>query len=186
MKEGKEVPVVTMLKKDALILAFGDSLTAGFGARSGSSYPDFLSQKTGFKIINAGVSGEESDEGLERLEMFLEHKPDLVILCHGGNDILRRRSMVALKNNLLKMVEMIENSGAKLILVGVPNFGLTGFSAHTLYGEVAKEKKLIYEDEVLSYIEGEDSLKSDFIHPNEKGYEMMADAFAKIIEKHFK
>ncbi|MDO9267202.1 MAG: GDSL-type esterase/lipase family protein, partial [Sulfurimonas sp.] len=111
------------LKRDATILAFGDSITYGYGVMQKDSYPSQLQKKTGLRVINAGISGEESLEGLQRLSTLLVNKPDLVILCHGGNDILRKRSDEKLKTNLIEMINLIKKSGAKVLLVGVPNFG---------------------------------------------------------------
>ena len=180
-KQSTKNNTTVVLKKDAVILAFGDSLTYGYGVEPAFSYPSKLEEQLGVKVINAGVSGEDSSQGLKRLPKFLKEKPDIVILCHGGNDILRRDSMQVLKNNLLDMVDMIEKSGAIVILVGVPDFSYKIFTPHSLYAEVAKEKNIIYEDKILPYIELRRNLKSDYIHPNKKGYEMMADAFLKII-----
>ena len=172
------------LKSNPLILAFGDSLTYGFGASPAFSYPALLGKKSGLHVINAGINGEESAEGLERLPELLKQKPDLVILCHGGNDILRQRSQVELKNNLLSMIKLIKESGAIVLFVGVPDFNLVGFKTLPLYSDIAKESGVIYEDEILTYIETRQTLKSDYVHPNEKGYEMMADTFMKIIHNH--
>lgn len=167
------------LKKDAVILAFGDSITYGYGVDSTFSYPSQLEKKTGIHVINAGVSGEESSEGLLRLPELLKKKPNLVILCHGGNDILRKRSHVKLKNNLLEMIKLIKNSGADVLLVGVPNFGVFGFKIAKVYSEVADETGVAFEEDIVSVVESDRRFKSDNIHPNKKGYEMMADAFIK-------
>ncbi|MCW8896079.1 MAG: arylesterase [Sulfurimonas sp.] len=166
-----------VLKKDDVILAFGDSITYGYGVPSAFSYPSQLQMKTGLHVINAGVSGEESSEGLLRLPALLKQKPKLVILCHGGNDILRQRSHVKLKNNLLAMIKLIKNSGADVLLVGVPDFGIFGFKTAKLYSEVANETGVVFEEDILSVIESDRRFKSDNIHPNKIGYEMMADAF---------
>ena len=182
MKENKEVSYEP-LKKDGVILAFGDSLTYGFGAHEGFSYPAILEKKSGYRVINAGVPGEESGEGLMRLPHLLKQRPALVILCHGGNDILRKRSKEQLKSNLTQMVSLIKQSGANVLLVGVPDFHMLGFRTLGLYKEVAHESGVIYEGEVLSRIEQDRTLKSDYVHPNEKGYEMMADAFLEILRK---
>ncbi len=174
----------TTLENDAVILAFGDSITYGYGVKKDFSYPSQLAKKTGLHVINAGVSGEESSEGLIRLPKTLEHKPDLVILFHGGNDILRKRSHEQLKKNLIKMVRLIQKSGAEVILVGVPGFDLFGFETLPLYYEVAEETGVILEDKVLSYIESKHALKSDNIHPNKKGYEMITDTLIKLLQRH--
>ena len=81
------------LPEDGVILAFGDSLTAGVGAKSGSAYPDALQALTGRRVVNAGVSGETTAGGVARLPSVLEAVgPDLVMLMEGGNDILRSKS----------------------------------------------------------------------------------------------
>ena len=165
-----------------MILAFGDSLTNGFGAGYEFSYPKYMERKIGLTVINAGIDGEFSFEGLSRLPELLEHKPDLVILCHGGNDMLNKLSSQELKQNLLAMVTLIQNSGAKVLLVGVPNFFLFSFETHDIYYEVADESDILLEDEVLTKIELNSSLKSDYVHPNEKGYEMMADTFIEVLK----
>jgi lysophospholipase L1-like esterase len=170
------------LSSHSMILAFGDSITYGYGVAEEAGYPSQLQKRTGVHVINAGVSGEESSEGVQRLPRLLEKKPDLVILCHGGNDILRKRSEEKLKSNLIKMINLIKASGAKVLLVGVPNFGLLGFKTHSLYAEVADETGVFFEDDVLSVVESDNALKIDYIHPNEKGYKIMVDAFVKYIK----
>jgi len=171
-----------MITNDSVILAFGDSLTYGFGTAYEFSYPKIMEKKTSLSIINAGVNGEFSSEGVVRLWALLEkHKPDLVILCHGCNDFINNYSKKNLKDNLLSMVRMIKTSKSEVLLVGVPNFLSSNFSIDAIYKEIAIEENLLLEDEILTAVEKDDSLKSDFVHPNAKGYEMMADAFIKIL-----
>lgn len=178
-RESKDNLSYIELKRDATILAFGDSITYGYGVMQKDSYPAQLQKKTGLRVINAGISGEESSEGLSRLPKLLKEKPDLVILCHGGNDILRKRSDEKLKTNLIEMINLIKESGARVLLVGVPNFGMLGVKTHSLYGEVADETQVFFEEDVLSLVEADNRLKIDTIHPNKKGYEIMTDAFIK-------
>lgn len=178
-RESKDNLSYIELKRDATILAFGDSITYGYGVMQKDSYPAQLQKKTGLHVINAGISGEESSEGLSRLSALLVNKPDLVILCHGGNDILRKRSDEKLKTNLIAMINLIKESGAKVLLVGVPNFGMLGVKTHPLYSEVADETEVFFEEDVLSLVEADNRLKIDTIHPNRQGYEIMTDAFIK-------
>lgn len=178
-KESEDDSSHIKLRSDATILAFGDSITYGYGVSEKASYPAQLQKRTGVRVINGGISGEESSEGLQRLAKLLEQKPDLVILCHGGNDIIQKRSVEKLKANLTQMVETIKASGAKVLLVGVPDFGLLGFKTHSIYAEVADETEVFFEDDVLSDVLSKNELKIDYIHPNEKGYKIIVDAFVK-------
>ncbi len=174
-------PKISRLTSDAVVLAFGDSLTYGKGAIRESSYPAVLARKLDRDVVNAGISGEVSAAGLQRLPKLLEaHQPTLVILCHGGNDFLRRLDKAALKENLRRMILLAREAGADVVLVGVPQFGLL-LSPAPLYKELATELELTYEDKILSDILTERSLKSDQIHPNAEGYRLMAEAIANVI-----
>lgn len=177
-----EKPVDTQrLENDAVVLAFGDSLTYGYGAVE-QSYPKQLQTLIGRKVINAGISGEVSTSGLKRLPKLLEaYRPALVILCHGGNDILRRSSKEKLRSNLNAMIRLCIESGAQVLLVGVPGFGLLGLETVPLYEEIAKEQGVLYEGGILEKIENDPALKSDQIHPNRLGYRQMAEAFAGVL-----
>lgn len=164
-----------------MVLAFGDSLTNGFGVGYESSYPKYIEKKTALNVVNAGVDGEFSHAGLLRLPKLLEDKPDLVILCHGANDILCQLSKERLKKNLLAMLTLIKESGAKVLLVGIPDYYGFGYEVDEVYRLVAEEMDVLLEDEVMQDITLNDSLKNDDVHPNEKGYEKMADRFIELL-----
>ena len=171
------------LGSDARVLAFGDSLTYGYGAAD-QSYPKQLQTLIGRSVVNAGIPGEVSSAGLERLSTLLErYHPELVILCHGGNDILRRSSKEQLRSNLIAMIELSRESGAEVLLVGVPGFGLFGLNTVELYDEIAEEKGVLYEGAVLEKIESDPAFKSDQIHPNALGYGLMAEAFEAVMKE---
>lgn len=182
LKESKKDSSYAPLSNGAVVLAFGDSLTYGTGAPIDYSYPAIFEKKTGLHVINAGIPGEDSTTGLKRLPELLKQKPALIILCHGGNDILRKKSLTQLKSNLIQMVKLIKQSGAQVLLIGVPDFHTLGFKTLGLYKEVAKETGAVYEGKVLSHIEVNRALKSDYVHPNKEGYEMMADAFMDLLQ----
>ncbi|MGD2062667.1 MAG: arylesterase [Nitrospirota bacterium] len=168
-------PRVPPLAPGATILAFGDSLTFGTGAEPGEAYPAVLAALTGCAVINAGVPGDVTASGVERLPALLdEHRPDLVILLHGGNDILQRRSATAMAENLRTMAEMARRRGAAVVLVGVPQFGLF-FRPPDLYADLAKELALPYDGESLAELERNPALKSDPIHLNAAGYRLLAE-----------
>jgi lysophospholipase L1-like esterase len=173
--------VIPPLPREAVILAFGDSLTFGTGAPSGQSYPDTLAALLNRQVINAGVPGEVSAAGLDRLPRLLEkHHPALVILCHGGNDFLHRRKPGLVRNNLRAMVELSRAAGAQVLLIGVPDFNLM-LSTHPLYERLAENLRIAYNGEIVSQLLSDRSLKSDRIHPNAEGYRLMAEAIARQI-----
>lgn len=167
-------PRLAPLAADAVILAFGDSITYGSGANSTESYPAVLAGLTGRTAVNAGVPGELSADGLKRLPAALdEHRPQLLILCHGGNDLLRKRDETALAGNLEAMVRLAEERGVAVVLIGVPKLGF-GLEVPELYKRLASAHRLPYEGKIVARIEGDRALKSDPIHPNAAGYRLLA------------
>ncbi|NIW86312.1 MAG: arylesterase [Gammaproteobacteria bacterium] len=178
---GPSAPALPPLADDAVILAFGDSLTHGTGANDGESYPAVLTRLTGREAINAGVPGELSAAGRERLPGLLaRHSPDLLILCHGGNDILRARNRQDTAANLRAMIRAARDKSVPVVLIGVPERGLWLESAQ-LYSQLAEEFALPLEAEVLPRILGDASLKSDSIHPNAQGYRQIAEAIHRLL-----
>jgi len=176
-------PPIRPLAPGATVLAFGDSLTHGNGASESQSYPAVLEGLLGVKVVNAGVPGEVSAAGRERLPGVLKKvQPQLVILIHGGNDFLRRLDVNRTKENLLAMIEMCRQQGADVVLAGVPQLGLF-LTPPPFYKELAKEYHLPYLDDTLSAILKDRSLKSDTIHPNAAGYRQLAEALAGLIRK---
>ena len=167
-------PQLTPLTKDAVILAFGDSLTYGTGAEKQQAYPAHLQKMLSKTVINAGIPGEVSKTGLARLSKLLkQHHPELLILCHGGNDILRHSGLKQAKDNLQKMIDLAKASNTQVLLIGVPQFGIF-LSSAKFYGELAESNQIPIENTVLSEILGKPLLKSDQIHPNSKGYRVLA------------
>ena len=176
-------PRITALPPGATILAFGDSLTHGTGAPPGQSYPDVLAERLGHPVINAGIPGEVSAAGRARLPQLLsETRPALVILCHGGNDFLRRLDRPATIANLQAMIEACRASGADVVLIGVPELGIM-LRPPEFYAELAKQYALPYEGEILSDLLRDRDLKSDTIHPNAAGYRLMANALEQLISQ---
>lgn len=113
------------LDADATILAFGDSLTYGTGTSRDKAYPAVLEKLIGRKVINAGIPGEISKKGLARLPDLIEkYHPDLIILCHGANDILRKLDLTKARNNLQQMISLAKTNGSEVVLIGVPEFSL--------------------------------------------------------------
>jgi lysophospholipase L1-like esterase len=179
---GDSPPELPRLGPDAVILSFGDSLTFGTGARPEESYPALLERLVGRTVIRSGVPGELSGQGLERLPEQLDtHQPALLILCHGGNDMLRKRSFEALKRNLSAMVRLAQSRDIAVVLVGVPQPAIFALSSAKVYTEVASEFGVPLLAETLPEILSDNDLKSDAIHPNGKGYAQLAEAVAKLL-----
>ncbi|PLX86116.1 MAG: arylesterase [Desulfuromonas sp.] len=171
------------LPADGVVLAFGDSLTYGTGAPREQSYPAVLAKLLGRKVVNAGIPGEITVEGLERLPALLKkHRPALVVLCHGGNDFLHRLDRQTTIDNLHRMIEQVVEARIRLVLVGVPKLGF-GLDVPELYQQAADRYKVPFEDEILVDLLSDSAMKSDTIHPNAAGYQRMAEAIYRVIEK---
>lgn len=176
-------PQLTPLSPDATLLAFGDSLTYGTGAASANSYPAQLEKRLGKRVVNAGIPGEVSREGLKRLPQLLEqYRPELVILCHGGNDLLRRQSQDELRDNLRRMIDLIRRQGIQVVLVAVPAPGLL-IEPPQLYTDLASEYDLPCQADVLARLLTTSELKSDLVHLNAAGYARLAEALEALLKK---
>lgn len=175
-------PRLPPLPADAVVLAFGDSLTRGTGAEDGAGYPEALAGLIGRRMINAGTPGETSAEGRERLPALLDrHRPDLVILCHGGNDLLQHREHAAIAADLAAMIGQAQQAGAAVVLVAVPEPGLF-LKPAPFYAEVAALYKIPCEEQTLARLLGESKLKSDHIHLNGAGYRQLAEALQRLLK----
>ncbi len=176
-------PRLRPLPDDGVILAFGDSITYGTGAGSGEGYPSRLQEMVGINVVNRGVPEEEIARGLERLPHVLEEiEPDLVILCHGGNDILRGRGAEEIQANLEEMVQLIQASGADVVLIAVPVFSF-GLKDAPYYRQVAEKFSIPCLEGVLSRILGNSRLKADMVHPNADGYAILAEELKRTLEQ---
>lgn len=174
---------IDKLPPGAVVLAFGDSLTYGTGAGRGESYPSVLERATGLKVVNAGVPGEISADGLARLpEVIEEVQPKLLILCHGGNDFLRRMDEAEAARNLREMIKVARAKGIPVVLLATPKPTLPP-SVPKFYGEIAAELKVPYEESVMRVVLTDNALKSDLAHPNARGYSEIAAAIEKVLKK---
>jgi len=178
-------PRISPFGEETVILAFGDSLTYGTGAPASQSYPEALASLIERPVINAGLPGEVTSAGRERLPgQLAKHRPTLVILCHGGNDFLRRLDPEATARNLRAMIELSRASGADVLLIGVPKLGF-GLEVPAFYPALAKDFALPYQGEILIELLGDHSMKSDPIHPNADGYRLLAEAIHNSLRRSF-
>lgn len=178
-----QAPKLPELAADDVVVAFGDSLTYGTGAETQESYPAVLGRLIGRKVVRAGVPGETTAEGLARLASVIEeHAPRLVIVCLGGNDMLRRVNESEIKQNLRAMIAELRGRDVAVVLVGVPKPVLLA-GAPELYADLAKEFAIPYEGKILASVLYERDYKSDPIHPNAQGYRRIAEGIAALLRK---
>jgi acyl-CoA thioesterase-1 len=176
-------PKVERLPANAVILAFGDSLTFGTGAAEAESYPAQLEALVGRKVVRAGVPGEVTAQALARLPSELDtHRPQLLLLCIGGNDFLRRLGKEQAASNVRAMVSLARERNVTVALIGTPEPGFS-VSPPAFYADIAREFRLPYEGVVIGQVLKDANLKSDPIHPNALGYGIIAESVAALLRK---
>ena len=172
-------------KEKAVVLAFGDSLTAGYGVKDEESYPSKLQQKissAGFshKVVNAGVSGDTTAGGVRRIRWLMKHEPEIVILALGANDGLRGLSIDEMRKNLEIMITICREHNAQILLAGMkalPNYGEDYMREfETVFPELAKKHDLIFLPFLLEGVAGERQYtQPDGLHPLASGYSIITD-----------
>lgn len=162
-------------------IAFGDSLTTGFGAAPGNDYPTLLSRKLGRPILNKGVAGETTDHALGRIDEIVRLQPRVVLLCLGGNDGLQQLPIDKTFANLSAIIDRLHDGGSFVVLIGVRSASLSDKYASP-FQQIAKEKHVLYVPNILSGVLGSPSLMSDYVHPNEAGYEAIAERLETILQ----
>lgn len=177
-----EAPKLAPLAPDSVVLAFGDSITYGTGAAAEESYPAQLERLIGRTVTNAGVPGEVSAQALRRLPAALEeHRPHLLVLCIGGNDFLRNLGKEQVAANVQTMVAVARQSGVDVVLIGTPEKGFT-LTPPAFYADIAEQLGIPYEGDVIGEILRDSTLKSDPIHPNARGYRLIAERVATLLK----
>jgi acyl-CoA hydrolase len=169
------------LPPGATVLVLGDSLSYGTGAARGQDYPSMLAASTGWNIINAGVPGDTTAGGLERLPELLElHTPQLLLIELGGNDFLRHIPVGETESNLRAIIAQAKNAGIVTLLVAIPtpsllSATLSGLSDDPLFEKIAADTDTLLISDVLSDVLSEQALKSDTVHANAAGYRQVAE-----------
>jgi acyl-CoA thioesterase I len=178
-----ERPKLERLPADAVVLAFGDSLTFGTGANEDESYPAQLEKIIQRRVVRAGVPGEVTAQARARLpEALDEHTPRLLLLCIGGNDFLRRLGNEQAERNVREMVKLARSRGISVLLIGTPEPGFT-VSPPAFYAGIAKEFRVPYEEGIIGQVLKDRTLKADPIHPNARGYKMIAERLAETLKQ---
>lgn len=162
------------------VVCFGDSITYGIGAGGKPTYPDLLADKLGVEVINDGIPGDTTADGVRRLDALLDLDPWLVVVELGGNDLLDRRPLEAVETDLRTILETLLDEQVLPVLVAVS--GPFGFDYDDLFERLAKEYRIPLIADALPDILRRPGLKADTIHPNAAGYERLAKEVAKVLE----
>ncbi len=171
--------------QDRVIVAFGDSLTAGLGVPADQAYPALLGERLRregyeYKVVNAGVSGDTTAGGLRRVDWALRLKPEIVILELGVNDALRGQNLAAVRANLDQLVARFQGAGARVLIAGMrlpPNYG-TPYAEdfRRLFGEVARARNAPH---IPFFLDGVGAVprlnQPDGIHPTAEGYAIVVE-----------
>lgn len=163
------------------IVAFGDSLIEGVGATAGNDLISQLERGISQPIINLGVSGDTTANGLSRVDVVIEQDPKVVILLLGGNDAIQNVSLETTLANLDAIITQIHEAGAVVVLLGVRG-GILGDSYKSMYEDLAEVHGTLYVSDVLSGVFGRPNLMSDPIHPNNEGYRKIYERVLPVLE----
>ncbi len=184
-KEGFEASREATVSYDGVIMAMGDSLTAGLGVSPQNSYPALLEQMLherglNYRVINGGVSGETSSGAKSRVDWIISMKPDLVILVTGANDGLRGIDPALIKDNIARIISELQAADIEVVLGGMKmstNMGQDYVSQfNRLYPELAAAKELGIMEFFLEGVALQPEFnQADGIHPNEQGYRVIAE-----------
>jgi acyl-CoA thioesterase I len=160
--------------KGSSIICFGDSITFGYGANPGEDYPTVLGKLVSLPVINCGVDGDTTPAALKRLKNdVLVKNPRLVIVEFCGNDFLKDIPKESTVKNLGKIIDRIQENGAMVALVDI-SAGMFFWEYRQAFKKLAVEKKAIFIPVILNRIITNPAMKSDFFHPNARGYKVVA------------
>lgn len=188
----RTVPSAQAQGKERVIVAFGDSLTAGLGVAASEGYPAVLEEKLkeagfSYRVVNSGVSGETTAGGLRRVDWVLRSRPEIVVLELGANDGLRGLDLIQTEKNLAGIIERLQEAGVEVILAGMkmpPNYGkeyTEGFEK--IFPRLAARYRLTLIPFFLDGVAAQSNLnQADGIHPTGQGYRVIVDRIWPIIK----
>ena len=169
--------------QNSTIVAFGDSLIFGVGATNGNDFVSKLSVRIGRPILNLGVSGNTTADGVARMNDVEKIRPGLVLLLLGGNDTLRRIPIAETERNLRTLLMGFQKSGSVVMFLGVRG-GMFGSEREDMYERLSEEYGAIYVDDVLDGILLKPELMFDGIHPNDTGYARIAERLTEVFKEY--
>lgn len=164
------------------IIAFGDSLVVGVGSTQSGGFVKILSEDLKIPIVNLGISGDTTQEALNRIWQISKYKPKVVIVLLGGNDFLQKIPRRETFNNLDKIVETIQKTGSVVLLVGLDGH-IIGDGDRKFFDSLVKSRGTAYVPDILNGIFGRPEFMFDTLHPNDKGYRIMADRIGPVLQK---
>ena len=168
------------LAPGATVLALGDSITAGYGLAPEQAWPAQLAARTGWKVVNGGVSGDTAADALARLPALLDgHAPKLVLIALGGNDMLRKLPEARTRSDLTRIVALVRGAQGQPVLLATPKPSIAGvvfqnLSPPPFYAEIAKERKVPLIADAIAEVLSDPALKLDQLHPNAEGHKVLA------------
>jgi acyl-CoA thioesterase I len=180
-----------MTKKDTIknypalgdtIVVFGDSLVYGVGSTQGEDFVSVLENISGEGIVNLGVSGDTTADGLKRIDGVLKENPKVVMVLLGGNDFLRKVPIETTFENLDAIVTRLDEYGAVVIILGVQG-GLLTDPYKDRFEKLAKDHQSLYVPNVLGGLIGNNTYMSDSVHPNDAGYAKIATKILPVLKK---
>jgi lysophospholipase L1-like esterase len=172
--------------RGANIICFGDSITFGYGANPGEDYPAALGKLVKLAVVNSGVDGDTTFGALERLKNdVLDKDPRLVIVEFCGNDFIKNIPKEDTVKNLAKIIERIQEKGAMVALVDI-SAGVFFQEYRQAFKKLAAQKKAIFIPVLLNKIITNPAMKSDFFHPNARGYQVIAKRIYQAIVLYLK
>ncbi len=163
------------------IIAFGDSLVAGYGSSQPGGFVSMLAQDIGEPIVNLGQDGDTTQGALGRVKELNKYNPNVVILLVGGNDFLNKLDMTVAFANLGQIIEDIQNRGAVVLLVGVRVSSIIG-NYDSQFEALANTYHTAYVPHVMDGILGNSSLMYDNVHPNDAGYKLISQRILPTLE----
>ncbi len=168
--------------KNDTIIAFGDSLVEGVGAPSGSNFVDNLSRDIGMPIINMGISGNTTIDGLARIDQVVQKDPGIVILLLGGNDYLKKIPQQQTFDNLNLIIKAFKARNIRVLLIGIRG-GLLNDHFEDSFTTIAEINRVPFVPDALQGLFGHPELMSDSVHPNAKGYAILSARILPVLQK---